>query len=602
MTPTWPQIRGLTYSTIGRNLAGTMHSGSGPRRVYFEHPNRWRTEDPVGTPIWIDTPTDSWTFPDDGGRATHFRKNPRAIVSIVGGPGVRELLQPHRWWPAENRLSQIDIGEPDGPRPVEVRGRKGYELVFPNAGSPITVVVDAEIGVALRWEQNGEAIELSDPGIDLASDPALFTWDGPVLDEDDPTVSDEQRAHEARMRAVADMPTTVVGHLPVTVSGSPLDGDPLTGALDVTVHGQSPQVVVRRWLSELPEPEVSFHISHFVHAWRRELGPWTVEVRAHREFAEDDVDRLLDSLRLPDPPGDIDAIVREADRRQQEHDAFALRERLGTGRALEDLLTAEYSPSLLIRTDFADDQRWAEVALAAMEPVESGDPQFPTFEANLVCVDNPENEGLSSSGLVDRTGDDPPFYAFIADSRSMTDPEMPILVVDLGRTEWGADPGRTFRVIPSEMWGVENNLSISNMDFRDFADAVDDDGVFRGFPPSPPVVATMDREDLVALSATNRSTPALKRFAEDLAHLDNPYAVIHESERERLFVAVSSLDENENEIRDGVDEYLAATAHKGRCHSGFVQVLAGHWSMVIDPDSGRLEAAMLRKYSPPENS
>ena len=44
------------------------------------------------------------------------------------------------------------------------------------------------------------------------------------------------------------------------------------------------------------------------------------------------------------------------------------------------------------------------------------------------------------------------------------------------------EPGRTFRVIPSEMWSVENNLSIANMDFAEFADAVDEDGVFRGFP------------------------------------------------------------------------------------------------------------------------
>jgi hypothetical protein len=44
------------------------------------------------------------------------------------------------------------------------------------------------------------------------------------------------------------------------------------------------------------------------------------------------------------------------------------------------------------------------------------------------------------------------------------------------------NPGRTFRVTATESWGVENNLSISNMDFFEFADAVDDDGVFRGFP------------------------------------------------------------------------------------------------------------------------
>jgi hypothetical protein len=31
------------------------------------------------------------------------------------------------------------------------------------------------------------------------------------------------------------------------------------------------------------------------------------------------------------------------------------------------------------------------------------------------------------------------------------------------------------------MWGVENNLSLANMDWEDFAATVDEDGVFRGF-------------------------------------------------------------------------------------------------------------------------
>ena len=30
-------------------------------------------------------------------------------------------------------------------------------------------------------------------------------------------------------------------------------------------------------------------------------------------------------------------------------------------------------------------------------------------------------------------------------------------------------------------WSVENNLSIANMDWEEFADAVDDAGIFRGF-------------------------------------------------------------------------------------------------------------------------
>jgi len=34
------------------------------------------------------------------------------------------------------------------------------------------------------------------------------------------------------------------------------------------------------------------------------------------------------------------------------------------------------------------------------------------------------------------------------------------------------------------MCSVENNLSIANMDFSEFADNVDKDGIFRGFPDS----------------------------------------------------------------------------------------------------------------------
>ena len=68
-------------------------------------------------------------------------------------------------------------------------------------------------------------------------------------------------------------------------------------------------------------------------------------------------------------------------------------------------------------------------------------------------------------------------FISIADQIALSHPENPILVVDLYD-----EPGRAFRVIPSEMWGVENNLSLANMSFSEFADAVDPDGVFRGFP------------------------------------------------------------------------------------------------------------------------
>jgi hypothetical protein len=65
---------------------------------------------------------------------------------------------------------------------------------------------------------------------------------------------------------------------------------------------------------------------------------------------------------------------------------------------------------------------------------------------------------------------------FIADGAALTSPDHPIQVVDLGSS--GKSP---FRCIPPELWSVENNLNISNMDWEEFASAVDEGGVFHGF-------------------------------------------------------------------------------------------------------------------------
>ena len=128
--------------------------------------------------------------------------------------------------------------------------------------------------------------------------------------------------------------------------------------------------------------------------------------------------------------------------------------------------------SLLLRTDFHSDAAWSALCEATRQPSTEG------FTASLECVSDPAFDGLSIDQLVGacRQGDVRRF-AFVADRATLTDPERPILVVDLHD-----EPGRTFRVIPRELWSVENNLSIANMDFRDFADSVGADGVFRGFP------------------------------------------------------------------------------------------------------------------------
>ena len=132
----------------------------------------------------------------------------------------------------------------------------------------------------------------------------------------------------------------------------------------------------------------------------------------------------------------------------------------------------ETENSLLLRTDFSDDAAWAALCDAAQAQSEEG------FQARLECISDRAYDGLTIDQLaaLARTNDDLG-YIFLADRVALTNPEQPILVVDLYD-----EPGRTFRVIPREMWGVENNLSLANMDYSDFADNVDRDGVFRGFP------------------------------------------------------------------------------------------------------------------------
>lgn len=128
--------------------------------------------------------------------------------------------------------------------------------------------------------------------------------------------------------------------------------------------------------------------------------------------------------------------------------------------------------ALVLRTDFSDNSAWESICVAVKEPV--GEFQF---RAHVDCVSDPAYDGLTVEQLLALRGNDSRSFMFVVDRTALTHPDHPILVVDLYR-----EPGRTFRVIPCELQGVENNLSISNMDFGEFADNADSDGIFRGFP------------------------------------------------------------------------------------------------------------------------
>lgn len=128
--------------------------------------------------------------------------------------------------------------------------------------------------------------------------------------------------------------------------------------------------------------------------------------------------------------------------------------------------------SLVLRTDFSDAVAWESLCTAIREPAGKY-----KFRAYVEFVSDPEYDRIDMDQLLSITRGANLSFIFIVDRIALVQPDHPILVVDLL-----AEPGRKFRVIPSEMWSVENNLSIANMDFEEFAEAVDADGVFRGFP------------------------------------------------------------------------------------------------------------------------
>jgi hypothetical protein len=68
---------------------------------------------------------------------------------------------------------------------------------------------------------------------------------------------------------------------------------------------------------------------------------------------------------------------------------------------------------------------------------------------------------------------------YVVDQRAITDPEHPVLVLDVSE-----EPGRAFRVVPAAMQTVDRNiLELEDLDFALFEEFADPDGIFRGIDP-----------------------------------------------------------------------------------------------------------------------
>jgi hypothetical protein len=133
---------------------------------------------------------------------------------------------------------------------------------------------------------------------------------------------------------------------------------------------------------------------------------------------------------------------------------------------------------LVVRTDFENQQAWNAICKLIRAPV-----SVPggTFYAYVQFLEDEAFRGLGTEEVLARLPSDYNHsFLFVVDSTAISHPEFPILVIDVR----GVHRGRNFRAVPTATQAIENNLSISNMDFFEFAAAVDEDGVFRGFPAS----------------------------------------------------------------------------------------------------------------------
>jgi tetratricopeptide (TPR) repeat protein len=234
----------------------------------------------------------------------------------------------------------------------------------------------------------------------------------------------------------------------------------------------SPEVCHRRGMRRMKKSDWAGAISHFNRAI--ELNPTFADAYGNRgaaKNASDDVngaladfDRALEFQ--PNSPA-IKEIVRLIKKKAK--GASAKKSDADTAKKVKLPATKN---TLALRTDFSDEALWQK--LCALIQNMDGE-----FRVNLDFISDSKYASVRANQLASLVSDDSKTFAFVIDQVALSNPENPILVVDL-RDE----PGRTFRVIPSALWAVENNLSIANMSFGEFTEADDDEGIFRGFMDS----------------------------------------------------------------------------------------------------------------------
>jgi hypothetical protein len=132
----------------------------------------------------------------------------------------------------------------------------------------------------------------------------------------------------------------------------------------------------------------------------------------------------------------------------------------------------------VVRADFSNDLMWQAICEEILGLTAEG------FGADVEFVEEPALGGLGQDAIVARYARSFPHQyrhpvLFVVDQVAVAAPEHPLLVINLNAR---VDSG-PFRALPSQVQGVQNNLSLRNMDYVEFSRSVEveGDGVFRGF-------------------------------------------------------------------------------------------------------------------------
>ena len=130
--------------------------------------------------------------------------------------------------------------------------------------------------------------------------------------------------------------------------------------------------------------------------------------------------------------------------------------------------------ALVLRTDFSNQAAWDSICAAIRRP----DDVY-HFIAYVDFLDDQAYSGINTDQLMELIPKDyNQSFIIVVDETAISHPEHPLLIIDL----FEETTGNEFRALPAQIQAIENNLSIGNMDFEEFAEAVDEDGIFRGFP------------------------------------------------------------------------------------------------------------------------